>query len=933
MRRRHLAGLATATVISLGAGLPAPSVAVAVDGDTLYVNRITGCSDSGPGTRAVPFCTLQAAADRALPGQTVQSEPGTYFDPLVVTHSGSPGKPITFLGTDMRRDGYQMPGIGFLASSGADENAPGLRLDGVHDIRISGFEITGGSQESVLVNDSDRVTVDGNLVIGGPWTDPRATSLRVTGGADATVISRNWFLGFATKSVTVDKGATGTVLTTNVIPGDERAVIGGIQVTDAPGTVVTSNSVRTCDTAVSLLGASTGAVVKNNILTRFAPCDEPLTARLTVSAGSATGTSEGYNSLDPAQGEPAYAWAGATYPDSASFAKAVPGQGGHDLTARVNLYDRLLSPGPGSPTIDSADPTAPGELDIDLHGYRRIDDPDVADTGAGSSHHDRGAIEYTTSATLLQVHAEPRAVPLGSPVTFTVDTPETWSPVVAYTFDFQDGSPLVVSSVPSVSHVYPKTGDDTPVVTVRLLNGDMPAVWSESVQVSPDGPLVPVLSLAPTGNFSYKANTWDSRSPWSFTEQTLDFGDGTFDPAHPMEAEHVYAREGDYTVTYTVKDAGGRTAKATQQLHVGYRPSTYHPVNPTRVLDTRPDWSTLSIGQTRKVELSGYGFSFGAGSTAVVLNVTAIPRGGDGHLTVFPSDTAQPSTSNLNFVDGVTTSNLVTVPVGPKGTVDIANSHSALVDVVVDVVGYYAAELTSGDRFSPLPPARLLDTRTTVPIGADRSTSVQVAGVNGVPADVTAVALNLTATGATEETYLAVYPSGSARSASSSLNPRPGQDSSNQVIVPVGPDGRVNVYNHAGSTHAILDVSGYYGPSGQNLFTPTAPKRLLDTRTTAGPFGPDTTRPLTIGGTNGVPADATAAALNVTVTNPTTDSFLTVSPGGSPRPNTSSLNFQARSTVPNHVITPLGRNGTADIYNHVGSTQVIADLFGYFSKG
>ncbi|MFF1874460.1 PKD domain-containing protein [Kitasatospora herbaricolor] len=932
MHRRHLAGLATATVISLGAGLPAPSVAVAADGDTLYVNRIAGCSDSGTGTKAAPFCSLQAAADRALPGQTVQAEAGVYFDPLVVTHSGSPGKPITFLGTDMRRDGYQMPGIGFLVNSDADENAPGLRLDGVHDIRISGFKIIGDSQESVLVNDSDRVTVDGNLVLGGPWTDPRPASLRVTGGADATVVSRNWFLGFATKSVTVDKGATGTVVTTNVIPGDGRAVIGGIQVTDAPGTVVTSNSVRTCDTAVSVLGASPGSVVKNNILAKFAPCaDHVLAARLAVSAESAASVSEGYNSLSPAEGEPAYAWAGAVHPDSVSFAKAVSGRGDHDLTTRLNFYDRLLSPSDNS-LIDSADPTAPGQLDIDLHGYRRIDDPDVADTGAGSSHQDRGAIENTTSSTLLQVRASPTAVPLGTPVTFTVDTPQTWSPVVSYTFDFQDGSPVVVSSAPSVTHLYPKTGEYTPVVTARLQNGDMPVVWSDVLRVSPDGPLVPTLSLVPNGNLSYKA-TWNFTSPWPLVEHSLDFGDGTVNPYYPLATEHVYAREGDYTVTYTVKDAGGRTAKATQQLHVGYRPSTYHPVNPTRVLDTRPDWSTLLIGQTRKVELSGHGFSFGAGSTAVVLNVTAIPRGGDGHLTVFPSDTAQPSTSNLNFVDGVTTSNLVTVPVGPRGTVDIANSHSALVDVVVDVVGYYAAELTSGDRFSPLPPARLLDTRTTAPIGADRSTSVQVAGVNGVPADATAVAVNLTGTGATEETYLAVYPSGSARSASSSLNPRPGRDSSNQVIVPVGPDGRINVYNHAGSTHAILDVSGYYGPGGQNLFTPAAPKRLLDTRATAGRLGPDGTLPLTIGGANGVPADAAAAALNVTVTDPTADSFVTVYPGGSTRPNTSSVNFQARSTVPNHVITPLAGNGTADIYNHVGSTQVIADLFGYFSKG
>ncbi|MEV4555595.1 hypothetical protein AB0K51_01210 [Kitasatospora sp. NPDC049285] len=72
--------------------------------------------------------------------------------------------------------------------------------------------------------------------------------------------------------------------------------------------------------------------------------------------------------------------------------------------------------------------------------------------------------------------------------------------------------------------------------------------------------------------------------------------------------------------------------------------------------------------------------------------------------------------------------------------------------------------------------------------------------------------------------------------------------------------------------------------------------------------------------------------LNVTSTNSQDDSYLTVWAHGAPRPGTSNVNFTAGKTVPNHVVTPLGTDGRFDVFNHVGSTDVIADVFGYFTK-
>jgi hypothetical protein len=80
----------------------------------------------------------------------------------------------------------------------------------------------------------------------------------------------------------------------------------------------------------------------------------------------------------------------------------------------------------------------------------------------------------------------------------------------------------------------------------------------------------------------------------------------------------------------------------------------------------------------------------------------------------------------------------------------------------------------------------------------------------------------------------------------------------------------------------------------------------------------------------GLPTGAHAAVLNVTVTNPTAGSYLTVWPAGSPQPLASDLNFVAGLTVANLVIVQLGSGNKVDIYNAFGTTDVIADLVGWY---
>jgi len=112
---------------------------------------------------------------------------------------------------------------------------------------------------------------------------------------------------------------------------------------------------------------------------------------------------------------------------------------------------------------------------------------------------------------------------------------------------------------------------------------------------------------------------------------------------------------------------------------------------------------------------------------------------------------------------------------------------------------------------------RVLDTRNGTggfhaPVGAGKAIALQVTGRDGVPVTgVTAVVLNLTATGPTASSWVSAYPDGQPRpAAGSNLNFTKGETIPNLVIVPVGADGKVDLYNNAGTVNLVADLQGYF---------------------------------------------------------------------------------------------------------------------------
>jgi glucose/arabinose dehydrogenase len=143
-----------------------------------------------------------------------------------------------------------------------------------------------------------------------------------------------------------------------------------------------------------------------------------------------------------------------------------------------------------------------------------------------------------------------------------------------------------------------------------------------------------------------------------------------------------------------------------------------------------------------------------------------------------------------------------------------------------------------------------------------------------------------------------------------------------------GPDGAIYVVSIGGG--AIYRISG----GGRDYHTVT-PCRLVDTRTST-PLASGVERLFTLtGGTCGVPATARALALNVTVTGPTGQGFVTLFPGNFTLPASSNLNFSAGQTRANNAVSALSTNGQGTVRAFAsvtgpGTVHLIIDVAGYF---
>ncbi len=419
----------------------------------------------------------------------------------------------------------------------------------------------------------------------------------------------------------------------------------------------------------------------------------------------------------------------------------------------------------------------------------------------------------------------------------------------------------------------------------------------------------------------------------------------------PAGASDIYETRISGNGSKTAFTVQGAT-KAVFSSAVTLPSSPYVGLTPARLLDTRTGGATadgggagggpLAAGSTIELQVTGRGGVPGD-ADAVVLNLTAAESSGPGFTTAYPCGTARPLASNLNYLAGQTTPNLAVVKVGVGGKVCLFAATSS-VNLIGDVAGYFPA-----GSFTGRTPARLLDSRSvgaTVdgggvgggPLAGGAITQLTVAGRGGVPADASAVVLNITATEASGPGYATAWPCSQPQPLASNLNYGAGDTVPNLVFVKLGAGEKVCLFTATASVNLIADVSGYV-PNGA-AFVGLNPARLLDSRpggATAdgvnaggGTLAGGGTYQLQVAGRGGVPVGATAVVLNVTATEGSGPGYVTVFPCGQPTPLASNLNYEAGTTRPNLTVVKLGTDGKVCLFTATSSVNLIADVAAYF---
>lgn len=835
------------------AAAPAPVARAAVGPVTeLYVSS-KDCAPGARGSEDAPYCTISAAAAVAQPGQTVLVQPGDYPEAVTVTRSGVEGAPITFRAVNGESSRITVGNIGGTVVGTV------FALRGVHDVVVEGFVVQGtDSAAPVVVDSSTRVTV--NDIVARATRAPAA--VHVTGTSTGVTISRSFLTQSGAPAIRIDPGARGTVVVNNQLQ------LGGLLATDTVGTVITNNTVLTnCARAIDVVGGATGLSIQNNIV-RTHPlhlaCSTPQDAiAIAVAVPPATGTVADYNLIDPISGGPLYKWGGTVFSDLSAF-RAATGQGGRDL-ASDPLIGGTTSGGlrpyfpsnPASPAVDSANALAAGVTRTDMLGNPHSDNPAVPNTGTGTGFHDRGAVEAQGSAGNGQYDLRHR---LGD-----------------------DSFAVTVTGIPQFG--WPVDGE------------------GGTIAYQFDGARYARVTSARTFVHSFRQ-----------------------------------AGEGCAYIAISYDGLRGTTPKRdTRCTTVGTR---YTPTTPTRLLDTR---ARIGTSTTTPVPANGevtvpipaVNGVPSADIIAVVLNLTVTAPTRAGFISV-RAPGGELGSSSVNFVANETVPNVVMTKVH-GGVVRLVNRSGGTVHLLADLQGVYGRR---GSGFKALDPTRVLDTRTGAALAAKGERRLDLSG--RLPADATAVILNVTVTQPTAAGVLTVYPSGSATPLASNLNFVARQTIPNLVVVPVVA-GKIMIRNaSSGTTHVIADLAGYFGSTASGADQTYVPweGRIADSRDNSGWLrvvspGPFQARaeggaPLCVNwcGSRNVPV--TAGVLNLTVTAPKAAGVLTAYPRGTARPTASNVNFVAGETASNLAVAKAAGGYVNVVNNSSGTAHLVADQSGYF---
>jgi hypothetical protein len=229
----------------------------------------------------------------------------------------------------------------------------------------------------------------------------------------------------------------------------------------------------------------------------------------------------------------------------------------------------------------------------------------------------------------------------------------------------------------------------------------------------------------------------------------------------------------------------------------------FFPLTPCRIADTRSSQPFtgyfgppgLSASAERNFPLAASPCLSGS-AQAYSLNLTAVPPGPLGYLSVWPQGDPYPGVSTLNSPDGATLANAAIVPAGTGGGISFLPANAT--DLIIDINGKFAAG-SGGLQFYPVTPCRVADTRSSQPftdafgppsLAANMARTFPIqSSPCGIPSTAQAYALNMTVVPLGPLSFLSAWPAGEAYPGVSTLNSTDGFVIANAAIVPAGTGG------------------------------------------------------------------------------------------------------------------------------------------------
>lgn len=325
------------------------------------------------------------------------------------------------------------------------------------------------------------------------------------------------------------------------------------------------------------------------------------------------------------------------------------------------------------------------------------------------------------------------------------------------------------------------------------------------------------------------------------------------------------------------------------------------------------------------------GFSFAgfsalgvaADTRAVLLNLTATDAAGDGYATAYPGHLGLPGISTVNYSAGAATGNSAVVALDGSQRLAVHTFQAA--QLIGDLQATFGP---AGAGFVPSAPRRLLDTRGGPGLEANVPRQI-IAPQPGAPR---ALALDVVATDTAGAGFVTIYPCDEAVPPTSNLNHGAQATVAASVVARLGPAGLCAV--SFSDAHLVVDAMGSFVDQGGLDFQPVAPVRLVDTRSPGGAWVGRVARQaplsLAISGAPGMPADAKAVAVNLTITGAVDDGFASLYPCSAGPTGTSNVNFRVGKTVANAALVSLGTGELCFV--SAGRAHVIVDLVGIFTE-